>query len=135
MNASSSDRSSQPQSPSALVSTARAAPSLPEASAPGEEPTDTAEGPAPDVPPGCEMARGWCVRVSVYGDTILAIEEQALSGLADLEPWASTIRGCAEHLQAFIGPADGAPALDAELPSLETGEADAIEPRTKDNAL
>lgn len=59
--------------------------------------------PTPDIPLGCEMAHGWCVQVSVFGETLLTIEENALSGLSDLDPWAGTIRGCAQHLAAFIG--------------------------------
>jgi len=81
-----------------------------------------AEGPAPDIPPGCEMARGWAVEVSAHGERVLLLSDEGYCGLADIEPWVSTIRGCAEHLQAFIGPRD--PVTDME--SLETGEGDAL---------
>ncbi len=60
-------------------------------------------GAPPDIPPGCQMARGWCVTVSVYGDTVLTIEDGSLSSLKDLEPWVSTIQGCARHVLSFLG--------------------------------
>ncbi|NDZ11544.1 hypothetical protein C7T35_01155 [Variovorax sp. WS11] len=80
---------------------------------------------APDIPLGCEMARGWAVEVTANGQQVLLLSDRGYSGLPDLEPWASTIRGCAEHLQAFIGPAEGRPAFDPNDES--TGEADAID--------
>ncbi|VTU28852.1 hypothetical protein H6CHR_03075 [Variovorax sp. PBL-H6] len=78
-----------------------------------------------DIPAGCEMARGWCVEVSAQGERVLLLSDVGYSGLADLEPWASTIIGCAEHLQAFVGPACGGAPFDSDLESLETGEGDA----------
>lgn len=57
----------------------------------------------PDVPPGCEMTRNWSVTVECEGQTVLTISSQHIGGLPDLDPWASTIRGCAQHLLGFIG--------------------------------
>ena len=89
------------------------------------EPCACTQAPTADIPPGCEMARGWCVEVSAGGERVLLLSDVGYSGLADLEPWASTIRGCAEHLLSFIGPADGgAPFME----SLDTSEGDAREP-------
>lgn len=92
------------------------------------EPCGCTQVPAPDIPPACEMARGWAVEVSAQGARVLLLSDLGYSGLTDLDPWASTIRGCAEHLQAFIGPAGGSPALDPEPESLETSETEAREP-------
>lgn len=91
------------------------------------EPCSCSAPTAPDIPPGCEMARGWAVEVSAQGERVLLLSDVGYSGMADIEPWASTIRGCAEHLQAFIGPAEGGASFDPDAP-LETGEADAKEP-------
>lgn len=90
------------------------------------EPCTCTQPPSPAIPPGCEMARGWAVEVSAQGKRVLVLSDVGYSGLADLDPWESTIRGCAEHLQSFIGPAGGSPAPEPE--SLETSEADAVEP-------
>lgn len=57
----------------------------------------------PDIPPGCEMTRNWSVTVECEGQTVLTISSQHIGGLSDLDPWASTIRGCAQHLLGFVG--------------------------------
>lgn len=50
------------------------------------------------------IARQWEVEVRVDGETVLSIGSGYLSGVNDLGPYAATIRNCAEHLMAFIGP-------------------------------
>ncbi|MEK7947680.1 hypothetical protein WKR98_23245 [Pigmentiphaga sp. YJ18] len=59
---------------------------------------------APDIPAGCEMTSNWAVTVRAEGADILTISSEHLAGVADIAPWASTIRGCARHLMAFVGP-------------------------------
>lgn len=68
-----------------------------------DPPSQAAPSPAPDISPGCEMARDWCVTVEVFGRPVLTISDNGYSGLSDLDPWESTIRGCAQHLLSFTG--------------------------------
>ncbi|MFC4524925.1 hypothetical protein [Cupriavidus pinatubonensis] len=49
------------------------------------------------------MTRNWSVTVECEGQAVLTISSQHIRGLPDLDPWASTIRGCAQHLLGFIG--------------------------------
>ncbi|WP_269497722.1 hypothetical protein [Castellaniella sp. S9] len=62
-------------------------------------------GPVPDIPVGCEMTRNWSVTVCAEGTDILTLSSEYVAGVADLEPWYSTIRGCAQHLLSFVGDA------------------------------
>jgi hypothetical protein len=61
------------------------------------------------------MANGWGVSITIYGQQILHIGDDCLSGIADLDPWRSTVRGCAEHLMSFIcTESDGQPVASAD---------------------
>jgi hypothetical protein len=51
----------------------------------------------------------WSVSVSVNGDEILTIESEWLSGVPNIDEYADAVRNCAQHLLAFIGPADPEP--------------------------
>lgn len=61
--------------------------------------------PVPDIPVGCEMTRNWSVTVCAEGADTLTISSEYVAGVSDLEPWRSTIRGCAQHLLSFVGEA------------------------------
>ena len=50
------------------------------------------------------MGKGWAVEVSRWGETIVTIEENCLSGRDISDEDADLIRGCAEHLLSFVGP-------------------------------
>ncbi|MDF3837137.1 hypothetical protein P3W85_29900 [Cupriavidus basilensis] len=65
--------------------------------------TNHSRMPVPDIPDGCEMTRNWSVTVAAEGQDVLTLSSNGYSGLRDLDPWESTIRGCAQHLLAFIG--------------------------------
>lgn len=46
----------------------------------------------------------WAVSVSADGTEILTIESNCLSGVENIADYADTVRTCADHLHAFIGP-------------------------------
>lgn len=87
------------------------------------QPAASAE-PVPDIPVGCEMTRNWSVTVCAEGADILTISSEHVAGVSDLEPWHSTIRGCAQHLLSFVG--NAAPVAQEPVAYLacdpETGE-------------
>lgn len=55
----------------------------------------------------------WSVTVSINGEGVLTIEPGMLAGIPDIERYGDEVRQAAEHLLAFIGPAD---AVYADFP-------------------
>lgn len=76
----------------------------------------TARDAAPtDECPGPDDIQGWSVTVNVNARDILTIADNCLSGIENIEDFASVVRNCAEHLLSFIGNAQ----LVADPPATE----------------
>lgn len=51
----------------------------------------------------------WSVTISIDGDRVLTIEPGMLAGIPDIDKYGDEVRTAAEHLLAFIGPAEPEP--------------------------
>ena len=68
------------------------------------------------------MTPGWCVRVSVFDDLVVSIEERELCGRDLSEADLDLIRGCARHLLSFVGDVDRAAAPDVSVLAAEKAQ-------------